>query len=198
MRTPSFADADALFEVIEKNWSAIEAQNRTRLQSGTQARYHEKPAVQLTMSVHVDDVFRAVAKVAFNTLAARMQPEFVMAAAFDPIRDYITGRDVQPTPATSPEALSVDTRFVTSLESDAAPIVETEGHAVTIAYNHPSLFGWVTLYERHHFLVRIADVELSDFLPIVQEFSPVRGESVALDLPELVRRFRRVSAGNEE
>jgi hypothetical protein len=81
------------------------------------------------MLLRPNDEFRAVAKIAFETLALLRGPHTALEAHFDPIREYIRG-DVQLPPVPEGE-LSVDTRFVQRLEGEGH-MQFTEQHAVLI------------------------------------------------------------------
>lgn len=84
----------------------------------------------------------------------------------------------------------VDPRFVSQLPPDTHAIVPTDEHAVTITYEPPTLYAWVTLYKTHNFLVKLGDIALAEELFAVHEFSSIRRGNEALDVSETYRRLR--------
>jgi hypothetical protein len=150
---------------------------------------HEMPSVQVTMSVCPDDNYRGVAKIAFNLLAATKGADFILREEFDPIRSYIRGLDLVHKAPLPEGEVAVDTRYVHPLAPGAEPLVPTRSHAVVITYTAPVLAALVTLYEKTSFLVRLAEIQLSEEVLIGHEFSIDRSANNALEISELAKRL---------
>lgn len=147
MRAPDEAAGRSFLALLEAKWDVLSA----TLTSGTfSSGQTEHPAVEITIPVRLDDVYRAVAKTAFNFLAARQGGAFVLRHEFDPIRDYIRGITIEHPAMLEPGELAVDTRFVvearTEDDTEVPLIVPTTSHAVGFFYDKPNLLGIVILY----------------------------------------------------
>lgn len=105
--------------------------------------------------------------------------------------------DIRHPERADPDEVLVDTRFVSLLPPDTAPIVPTDEHAVTLSYVPPALYAWVTLYKTHNFIVKLGDIALPDNLFAVHEFSAVRRGNEALAVPEIFRRMRERRDGDK-
>lgn len=193
VRAPSAEDADLLFRVIDSGWHVLVNDRRGRLTSSGPIQPSEikNPSVHSTVKIRFDDVYRGVAKIAFNFAAVHLGTRFMLGHEFDEVRRYILGDDIRHPEAVKPGDVAVDTRFVTQLPAGTDAVVHTEEHAVTLFYNAPVLLAWVTLYKTHHFVVRLADIHLTENVLAVQEFSSVRRGNAALDVAQIVERLRR-------
>jgi hypothetical protein len=152
------------------------------------ARTIEQPSVQIRQSFHLDRTYRAIAKIALNVVANKRGAEFALRSEFDPLRNYILGTHKLVLGPMPQGQVMVDLRFVEQLRfgSQAVP---TKSHAVAIFYAAPSLLACVTLYENHSFLVRLAEIELSEQILEVHEFSTDRSGHKALSTAEIFRRL---------
>ena len=117
-----------------------------------QRRTHEQPNVLINMSLWPNEEYRAVAKIAFETLALLCGSAYVLQAVFDPLRDYIRG-DLQ-LPAVAPGEVAVDSRFVQRLGKEFR-LKFTERHGVLLLCSPPNLVAFVLLYGTHPYLVRL-------------------------------------------
>lgn len=193
IRAQTHEDAERLIAVLQEHWRQACDQHAARVASGEivpEAASVAHPSVQVTMSYRPDDVYRAVAKIAFNMLAVRVGTQFAMSPEFDELRHYVLGEDIRHPERATPEEVLVDTRFVSPLPLDTAPIVPTDEHAVTLSYVPPALYAWVTLYKTHNFIVKLGDIALSDNIFAVHEFSTVRRGNEALTVSDVLRRIR--------
>jgi hypothetical protein len=112
------------------------------------------PEVRLDITLAPNDVFRAIAKTAFNVLAFKRGQELMLRSEFDLIRKYIKGELVLPQDLGTDE-IAIDKRFVDEILPDQQRIgFVDEGHAVVFCYLKPELIAFVTLYGSHLFLVR--------------------------------------------
>jgi len=110
-------------------------------------------------------------------IASHLGPDLVLRSEFDGIRDFITGRDVQPVlPVTSPdgeEGWTMDVRYVSNWLADRtpAPWLTPSAHAIVIDLNDRALRGRVYLWGERVFTVTAARLEdaqeLVDNLPVM-------------------------------
>lgn len=193
VRAQSDSDAQQLVAVLQAHWHTAYEQHASRVASGETAvegRSIHKPSVHVNVSYRPDDVNRAVAKIVLNVVAARIGPEFALSPEFDELRSYILGDTIQHPEFPAPDQVAVDSRFVLLLPHGTQPIVPTDEHAVTLSYLAPSLYGWVTLYGSHNYIVKVGEIALSDNLFAVHEFSTIRRGNEALDISETYKRIR--------
>jgi hypothetical protein len=177
----------AVFDALEKAWGELRAK-----MTGGEAPVAESvpnPTVELTMHIRLDDVFRAVAKTAFNVLATDVGVAMARRPEFDPIREYICGRSIEHPEILEEGQVAVDPRFVRMVPFGETPLIPTDKHAVTISYQHPKLMAFVTLYKVHSFVVELATVELPDRVLASREFSTIRRGNAQLDLKTLYERL---------
>jgi hypothetical protein len=175
---------DNFFDALEQNWAVLRegiAGNQFRSES------IPTPTIELMLQIRLDDVFRAVAKTAFNVLATEVGVTFALRSEFDPIR----GRDLQHSAQLASDEIAVDSRFVKMLPWGAPAPVPTEEHMVTISYNAPHLLAFVTLYKEHSFLVEVGRISLSEPLLACREFSAIRRGNTSLDVAELYERVTK-------
>jgi hypothetical protein len=179
----------AVFDALEKAWGELRAK-----MTGGEAPIAESvpnPTIEMTLSIRLDDIFRAVSKTAFNVLAADVGVAMALRVEFDPIREYIRGRCIQHPEKLAEGEIAVDPRFVRMVPFGGPPLIPTEMHAVTISYQHPKLMAYVTLYKVHSFVVELATIELSEDVLASREFSTVRKGNAALDLTTIYERLTR-------
>lgn len=186
VRAQSQEDAERLIEALQVGWNKASTEKRKAIQAGKGQRSVEKPWVQIDVEWKLDDANRAVAKIAMNTMAARIGSQFALSPEFDPLRAYILGEDIRHPPQLAPGEIAVDGRFVT--RTDDAAVVPTGEHAVTLCYVAPTLYAWVTLYRDHNYVVRLGDIPLPGEVLATHEFSSVRSGNQALDLKEVFER----------
>ena len=194
VRVQTNEDAELLFKGLEETWMQNSAAYTAALADGKGRARIDKPFVELQMEIQLDDTYRAVAKTAFNVLAARVGTDFALSPEFDPIRAYVLGDDIRH-PATLNEGeIAVDKRFVQMLDADTEALVPTDEHAVTVFYTPPALLAWVTLYKTHNFVVRLGGVPLPEAVLTTHEFSTVRRGNGALGIGELFARLSKREA----
>jgi hypothetical protein len=180
-----------IFNAFEKVWPQLRADMTGAKRSIVESV--PNPSIAVNVPVRLDDMFRAVAKTAFNVLAADVGVEMALRAEFDPIRDYIRGLDVRRPQEPAEDEIAADTRFVRMVPFGVPPLIPTEMHAVTISYQPPKLMAYVTLYKVHSFVVELGTIELPNGALASREFSTVRKGNAVLDLVTL---YERLSADN--
>lgn len=193
VRAESQEAAARILKLLEEKWPTIAAQLKTAIENGAAdraARSIEQPSVNVSLEIRPNDVFRAVAKIAFNVLADALGTQFALASEFDELRKYVLGEDIRSRPSRADDEIDVDSRFVTELPHNADPLVPTKEHAVTLLYNAPTLLAWVTLYGSHNFIVRLADIQLNQNVLSTREFSTVRNGNEVLSIVELAKRLQ--------
>jgi len=192
VRVPRSGDEREFFDVLEKGWADTMAQTRAAFeQGGLKQTFVEKPSINVTVSVRLDDTFRAIAKTAFNLVAVKLGVEFALRPEFDGLRDYVRGIGLVHPPR-APGEVMVDGRFVTMCPHDTPARVPTQEHAITLAYDAPRLVAWVTLYGTQNFVVRLAELERYEHPPMTHEFSIDRRGNAALSEGEIFERMRAV------
>ncbi|MEN6533107.1 MAG: HNH endonuclease [Bryobacteraceae bacterium] len=186
VRLPSPNDEQWLAEWLEHVWPEFRSKMSQRTDAPRPGSLEE---VHLRMTYAPNDVYRAIAKSAFNVLASKCGTEVALRNEMDPIRDYIRG-DVQLPNVSNQEALAVDQRFVRELLPDEKPFTVSDGHAVLFVYDSPSLVALVQLYGSHMFVVRFPDIVAVELPEIFgHEFSHDRTGNVDLPFDELARRI---------
>jgi hypothetical protein len=178
-----------IFDALEKVWPQL----RAEMTGGKKpvAESIPNPSIDMEVPVRLDDMFRAVAKTAFNVLAADVGAELALRVEFDPIRNYIRGLDIRHTAELAEGEIAADTRFVRMVRFGEPPLTPTEMHAVTISYQPPKLMAYVTLYKVHSFVVELGTIDLPTGVLASREFSTVRKGNAALDLVTLYGRLSR-------
>jgi hypothetical protein len=172
---PSKERAAQFLAKLEQQWPEIKTKIET---TPEQRQTHEQPSVLINMSLWPNEEYRAIAKIAFETLALLCGPAYVLQAAFDPIRDYIGG-DVQ-LPVVAPEQLAVDSRFVQRL-GQAFHLKFTERHGVLLFCSPPNLVAFVLLYGTHPYLVQLGTLGGERQWLRAYEFSYTRDGHAELD-----------------
>jgi hypothetical protein len=187
VRAASTADGESFLKLLAGAWSALRAQVETGSQQELQVVH--QPTILVTQRMRIDDNYRAVAKTAFNVLATKRRPSFVLRPEFDPLRDYIRGLALVHKQPLAPGEIAVDTRFVQMLRFGEVPLVPTGSHAVIIVYTAPALLAFVTLYSKYSFVVRLAEIELREQIIEAHEFSIDRTNNTALTMSDLAQRL---------
>jgi hypothetical protein len=138
---------------LEKQWPEIKSNIQT-----TEERQitHDKPNILVSMTMWPNEEFRAIAKIAFETLAFLRGSAYALKPAFDPLRDYIRG-DVR-LPAVAPGEVPIDSRFVQRLGPEFR-LKFTESHGVLLLCSPPDLVAFVLLYGTHPYLVRLGTLD---------------------------------------
>jgi len=195
VRVPRSGDERDFFDLLEKSWADTMAKTRAAIEGGElNQTFIEGPTVNLMIRVRLDDMFRAIAKTAFNLVAVKLGVEFALRPEFDQLRDYIRGiRLVHPPPAAG--RILVDGRFVTMCPSGTPPMVPTTEHAITLVFDAPSLVAWVTLYGTQNFVVRLAQLGRYEHAPMTHEFSIDRRGNTALSETAIYKRMRAAATG---
>lgn len=187
VRAATQEKGDLFLRTIASKWAGLRAQVSNSPQP--QVRTIAHPQVHTTQRICFDESYRAIAKTTFNVLAAKRGAQFVLRSEFDPIREYIRGINLIHQDPLPPGEIAVDTRFVRPLPMNAPPFVPTASHAIAIAYAAPTLAGLVTLYEKYSFIVRLADIRLTEHIFEAHEFSIDRTTNKSLDILELAQRL---------
>lgn len=165
-------------ERLERKWPEIKSKLEA---SEEQQVIHERPEIVIKMAFWPNEEYRAVAKIAFETLALLRSPAFVLQPAFDPIREYIRGDVRLPDPRPeNPESVPVDTRFVQRL-GEEFKMKFSQKHGVLVVSSPPSLVAFVLLYGTHPYLVRLATLGTEPRWMRVYEFSYTRDGHTELD-----------------
>jgi hypothetical protein len=160
---------------LQKQWAEI----KSKIQTTEERRLtHEKPNIVISMTMWPNEEYRAVAKIAFETLALMRGSAYVLQPAFDPLREYIRG-DVQ-LPAVPPGEVPVDSRFVQRLGQEFR-LKFTERHGVLLLCSPPNLVALVLLYGTHPYLVRLATLDGERQWLRAYEFSYTRDGHAELD-----------------
>ena len=186
IRVRNAGDEQQIFAFLASHWIKL----RGALLTGHFTdQIFENPEINLSIPVTPDDVYRAVAKTAFNVLATDVGVPYVLRTEFDPIREYIRGRDIRhPTPQ-APDELLVDDRFVEMLTSERRPLRPTSEHLVCLFHHRAHAMASVTLYGTHSFLVMLGAVDSGGFDFAAREFSVDRTHTSALDLEDAYARL---------
>lgn len=160
---------------LQKQWPEI----KSKIQATEERRLtHEKPNIVVSMTMWPNEEYRAIAKIAFETLALLRGPAHVLQPAFDPLREYIRG-SVQ-LPAVAPGEVPVDSRFVQRLGQEFR-LKFTERHGVLLLCSPPNLVAFVLLYGTHPYLVRLATIDGEPQWLRAYEFSYTRDGHAELD-----------------
>ncbi len=186
------AEAADFLERLEAKWPEVRAQ---MLESTFTAQSIPTPNIEITMTVRLDETFRAVAKTAFNVLATNVGKAFALSPEFDELRAYVLGKDIRHPSHLEPGQVAVDTRFVQMVPFGEPPLVPTDRHAVTLFYAAPLMLAYITFYAHNSFVVKLGSVMLPDPVLVTHEFSTVRNGNVALPIVEVYERLKRVQGG---
>jgi hypothetical protein len=152
IRLPAAEDEDWCLPMLKTAWS----QNFVTGLANANAipKTGQFPEVRLDFTFAPNDVFRAIAKTAFNLLAFKRGQEVVLRPEFDSIRRFIKAELVLPRDIGSDE-IAVDKRFVDEILPDQQHVsFVDDAHAVLFYYSKLELIAFVTLYGSHLFLVR--------------------------------------------
>lgn len=188
IRLPGVADETWYFPMLRAAW---EQKLKLGMDDVKPVRKEGKfPEVRINLKIAPNDVYRAVAKTAFNVLALKRGSDFVLRPEFDPIRKYIKG-DVLLPANTAPDEIAVDGRFVREILPDQQQIsFVDDAHAVVFCYFKPELIAFVTLYGSHIFLVRFPLIDYDEPEGLFgHQFSIDRTGNVSVETRDIVRRL---------
>lgn len=188
VRLPSAEDENWFFPMLKSGWE----QDLKKGLVDTNARQQSGifPEVRHDFKYAPNDVYRAIAKAAFNVLAFKRGSDFVLRSEFDPIRKYILGDLVLPS-ISGPEEIAVDQRFVAEIPPDQQQVsFIDDGHAVIFCYIKPTLFAFATLYGAHLFLVRFPELHYDESEDLFgHRFSIDRTGNSPLEMMDLIERL---------
>jgi hypothetical protein len=157
IRLPSLADRDWFLQLLQAIWNT---ELRPKIKSATDQK-SAAPQLHVHFVYRPNDVYRAVAKTAFNTLTIARGTALVLRPEFDPLREYIRG-DLQLPTTTSPDQIAIDERFVRAIPPDRQTFGFGPAHTIIFAYEPPRLLSFVTLYGNHQFLVQFPHIEYDE------------------------------------
>lgn len=103
------------------------------------------PQANMELEIKINDVFRAVAKLAYGLAAERAGADFVLASDFDDLREYIRGNDIRNREDT-PGDIPHDGRFVEMLGSEEKTPDDRPMHTVILHCQDGVLKAFVELY----------------------------------------------------
>lgn len=189
VRVAAHGDEEILYAALERAWSKVAAHHRSEIAAGALVfSKRERPQASVLMSFSLDDEYRAVARIAFDFLAARFGSDIALQPGFHAVRAYIRGHAVINSFSEHPEAIPHDARFVQRMEGE--PVVPTDAHLLVLCWIHGEVCAVVTLYRRNVYAVRLGPCAVDLELPAAHEFSITRAgnhERSPLDLYERVR-----------
>jgi HNH endonuclease len=188
VRLPARGDENWYFPMLKTAWREGLADGLAK--ATPISKQGEFPEVRLDFKLAPNDVFRAIAKIAFNVLAFKRGSNLVLRPEFDPIREYINGDGLLPQNLESGD-IAVDRRFVSEIPEDQQQIsFIDDGHAVVFCYLRPELIALVTLYGSHVFLVRFPALGYDEQEELFgHRFSIDRSGNDPLDLNKIVERI---------
>jgi hypothetical protein len=172
---------------LEKQWAEIKSKIQT---TDERQITHDKPNIQISMTMWPNEEFRAIAKIAFETLALLRGSAYALRPALDPVREYIRG-DVQ-LPVVGPGEVAVDSRFVQRLGPEFR-LKFTERHGVLLLCSPPNLVAFVLLYGTHPYLVRLGTLDGGPQWFRAYEFSYTRDGHGELDEVAFAKRILELS-----
>ena len=185
---PSTERAAQFLARLREQWTEI----KTKMQNTDEQRQtHEKPSVLIKMSLWPNEEFRAVAKIAFETLALARGCSFVLQEPFDPIRDYIKGDVRLPDP--QPGEIQIDSRFAQRLGNEFR-LNFTKQHGVLLLCSGSDFMAFVILYGTHRYLVRLGTLAGQRQWMRAYEFSYTRDGHAALDEVALAKQLLELSS----
>lgn len=150
----------------------------------------DKPMVQIAGELRLNDLYRAVTKLAFNLFAHRTPDELALRPEFNDLRNYVLGTDIRNVVGEA-GAVEVDPRFVTWM-TDGKPFVFADmEHTVVLTERDRRLVAVVSLYRHLVFLVDLGPVSRSPWPhPQVLVVRGDRQETRWLELAEMVSMLR--------
>ena len=195
-------DEDWYFPMLQKAWTN---DLRPQLVANTTIETPRPPCeVSLYYKYAPNDVYRAIAKSAFNVLAIKRGATFVLRPEFDSIRQYILG-DVQLSEVLGTDAIALDQRFVVEIPEAEQHISFTDDeHAVVFYYRNPELIALVTLYGSHLYVVRFPEIVFEETEELFGHFfTKTRSGNQPLafaDIAEriLLKHFGRIGITEEQ
>lgn len=158
--------------------------------ASTASTTHPHPEVSVQYRYAPNDVYRAIAKSAFNLLAFKCGAPFVLRPEFDPIRQYILG-DLHLPAFVESESIAVDGRFVAEVPPPEQQIsfIDDE-HAIVFSYRTPELVAFVTFYGSHLYIVRFPEISnagLDDLFG--HSFTTTRSGNQPLSFADIAERI---------
>lgn len=187
-RVREAGDAARFFDGLLAEWPKL---REAMLADSFIAETTPQPTVRINVKVRLDDVYRAVAKTAFNVLAMHVGVTFALSSEFDELREYVLGRDVRHPEHLGTEEIAVDHRFVREVPFGERPLVPTDEHVVTLFYDRGQMLAYLTLYKVHSFVVILGTISLPEPVLATHEFSMVRRGNTALEIEEVYNRLVR-------
>ena len=164
-------EAGDFISILERNWDKVQDQMQTAPMAVEEA---PPGVVQVSLSLKLNDNFRAIAKIAYNLMAECKGSDFVLRPEFTPLREYIRGHEIINDEPVTPDDIEMDMRFVQWIHEPQGAIWKTEGHLVFLGYDYPNLIAFITLYKDYYFKVKMAEIELHEFTFECFEFSTDR------------------------
>jgi len=149
LRVPATSEKEWFIQRLSANWI-------TEIRPAMTGEFSEQtapaPELHIRLAYDINSVYRAIAKIAFNTLAIARGTALVLCDEFDPIRDYIRG-DIRYPAVTAADQVAVDQRFVKMILPKQQVFAFGPGHTVVFTYDSPRLLAFVTLYGQDQFLI---------------------------------------------
>lgn len=190
--------ARIILKMVNDNLDQIESSLRG---SGQTPQHDPNPQITMRSSFHINNIYRAIAKTAFNLLALHEGQKLVLREEFDPIRNYILGTNIQDETPT-PDSVAHDPRFVRSLKNEdlgsTLPRAQKNKHLVLIHYTYPEVIVGIDFYGQHYYLVKCGEIEHSDHMLHFHEFDYIHKDNKKLELvqaAELIRDMVSKKAG---
>jgi len=173
-----------LLKLVELHWTVIRNQLQT---NPVTSRVYENPNLLINNSFLPDEELRAVAKIAFETVALLYGCEFVLQPHWDSIRNYILG---QASHYESPVEPSEDYPFVERFP-DSVQLSFTMEHGVLFMRQPTKALAFVELYGLHRYKVSFPPFP-GDIVCEMRayEFSSTRLGHHELTRVELARRLQ--------
>lgn len=150
----------------------------------------DKPHVEVAGEIRLNDLYRAVTKLAFNLFAHRTPDEVALREEFDDLRSYVLGKDIRDVTGED-GTIQPDPRFATWLTGATPFHFEDMQHTVVLTEREGRSVALVSLYRHLVFLVDLGPARRSPWLHA--QVLVVRGdrqETRWLELPEIVRMLQ--------
>ena len=117
------------------------------------------PQANMELEIKINDVFRAVAKLAYGLAAERAGVEFVRSTEFDDLREYIRGNDIRNSEVAAGD-VPHDSRFVAMRNSIGKSSENDPMHTVILHCQEGVLKAFVELYRVSRWSVILGRCEL--------------------------------------
>jgi len=192
LRARSSHEAEGFLEVLREKLPRLAAASN---EGSTDVTLPTDTLLSLPLSTSMNDGPRCAAKMAFNFLSLYCGPEVALQAEFDSVRDYITGRNVEPVREIvvgDEIGLTIDTRHVANwaaTDMTASPWnLLRDAHYICLSLQEGQVCAEVGLFGgRCRFLVRLGKATEG----------VLRGPLPAVFLSPIGGGGDRVLAGNE-